>query len=71
VVDYDSPIAQLYEAKTAHLSASHLAFFQKWEELVTFEEQDVTRFASELWTMSAEEREKKGRCVLSLPLFNT
>lgn len=64
VDDQDSPIADLYVAKTAHLTPDQLEFFRKWEELITFEEQDVSRFASELWTMSAEEREKKGRYVL-------
>lgn len=61
VEDVDSPIAEMYEKKTGHLSASHADFFRKWEELISFEEQDATRFASELWTMTAEEREKTGR----------
>lgn len=29
---------------------------------MSMEEQDVVRFRKELWTMSAEEREKRGRC---------
>lgn len=61
VEDTGSPIVDLYKKKTGHLSAVHADFFKKWEELISFEEQDATRFASELWTMTAEEREKTGR----------
>ena len=61
IEDDQSPIADLYEKKTGHLSVVHADFFRKWEELISFEEQDATRFASELWTMSAVEREKSGR----------
>lgn len=36
-------------------------FFRKWENLLTVEEQDIGRLRKELWTMGAEEREKRGR----------
>ncbi|KAF8581905.1 Dna2-domain-containing protein [Ramaria rubella] len=62
VEDDCSPIASLYEKKTSHLTPAQCTFFKKWEALVSMEEQDVVRFRKELWTSTAEEREKKGRC---------
>jgi len=55
------PIAELYREKTGRLSAKDSAFFEKWETLLTVEEQDIGRFRSHLWTMSAKQREKTGR----------
>ncbi|KAG1804110.1 Dna2-domain-containing protein [Suillus subaureus] len=66
VVDTSSPIADVYDLKTSHLKPSHLAFFKQWEELISLEEQDATRFRKELWCMSAQEREDKGRCFNSM-----
>ncbi|KAG1738190.1 AAA domain-containing protein [Suillus lakei] len=38
----------------------------QWEELISLEEQDATRFRKELWCMAAQEREDKGRCFSSM-----
>jgi DNA replication ATP-dependent helicase Dna2 len=57
----DDPIAELYASKTSHLSARDAEFFRKWETLITVEEQDAGRFRSQLWTMTAKQREKTGR----------
>ncbi|KAF8629517.1 hypothetical protein AX17_005643 [Amanita inopinata Kibby_2008] len=62
VVDRNSPIADAYELKTSHLTLSHCEFFKKWEALLSYEERDLIRFKKELWTMGAEERERRGRC---------
>ena len=59
----DDPIAELYNEKTGHLSDKDAAFFKKWDTLLTVEEQDIGRFRSQLWTMTAKDREKTGRCV--------
>ncbi|KAG1727676.1 Dna2-domain-containing protein [Suillus paluster] len=66
VVDISSPIADLYDLKTSHLKPSHLTFFKQWEELISLEEQDAIRFKKELWCMTAQEREEKGRCFSSM-----
>ncbi|KAN0065294.1 DNA replication endonuclease-helicase Dna2 [Thecaphora frezii] len=63
-----SPIAELYAQKTAHLTQRHADFFQKWNELLSMEEQDAVRFRRELWTMKAEEREQVGRCLANMRL---
>ncbi|RDB29779.1 DNA replication ATP-dependent helicase/nuclease dna2 [Hypsizygus marmoreus] len=68
VVDTSSPIADTYELKTSHLTPIQTSFFQKWEALISLEEQDLVRFKKELWTMGAAERENKGRCFSSMTL---
>ena len=56
----------MYDLKTSHLKPSHLAFFKQWEKLISFEEQDAIRFKKELWCMTAQEREDRGRCFSSM-----
>ncbi|EEB95383.1 hypothetical protein MPER_05657, partial [Moniliophthora perniciosa FA553] len=68
VVDNNSPIADVYSLKTSHLTPSQAAFFKDWEHLLSLEEQDISRFRKELWTMGAAEREAKGRCFSSMVL---
>ncbi|KAL4079032.1 Dna2-domain-containing protein [Scleroderma citrinum] len=66
VVDDTSPIASIYSLKTSHLTPAQAEFFKQWESLITLEEHDAMRFKKELWTMSAQEREEKGRCFSSM-----
>ncbi|KIL65109.1 hypothetical protein M378DRAFT_186544 [Amanita muscaria Koide BX008] len=68
VVDTTSPIADTYQLKTSHLTHSHCDFFKKWEALLSYEERDVIRFKKELWSLRAEEREKRGRCLANMVL---
>lgn len=62
----ESAIAQVYTSKTSHLTHEHLAFFRKWDELLTLEESDNVRYRREMWTMTAAEREKRGRCFANM-----
>lgn len=71
VVDDSSPIRDIYELKTSHLTTTQAAFFKKWESLVSLEEQELVRFKKELWTMGAAEREAKGRCFANMMLDTT
>lgn len=57
----EDPIAELYQEKMGHLSEKDAAFFRRWESLLTVEEQDTGRYRSQLWTMTAKERERTGR----------
>ncbi|KAI0635451.1 Dna2-domain-containing protein [Trametes polyzona] len=68
VDDHDSEIADIYALKTGHLSSSQAALFKKWEALISLEEKDLVRFRKELWTMSANAREEKGRCFADMVL---
>ncbi|SPO24247.1 related to DNA2 - DNA helicase [Ustilago trichophora] len=63
-----SPIAEVYEQKTEHLNDVHLDFFRKWDRLLNLEEEDAVRFRREMWTMTAEQREKVGRCFGNMRL---
>ncbi|KAK1052067.1 DNA replication endonuclease-helicase Dna2, partial [Friedmanniomyces endolithicus] len=51
------------------------AWFAKWDQLLTFEESEMSRHRKELWTMTSTEREAVGRCfgglVLSQDLSST
>lgn len=68
VEDTTSDIADIYDLKTGHLTPSQAAFFKRWEALISLEEKDIIRFRKELWTMSADERENKGRCFSNMLL---
>lgn len=57
----DDEIMELYLDKAAHITDDHAAFFRKWDDLLTVEEQDMNRFRSQLWTMTAAKRQKSGR----------
>ncbi|KAA1477837.1 Dna2-domain-containing protein [Dentipellis sp. KUC8613] len=74
VVDTSSPIADIYDQKTGHLTAAQAAFFKHWEHLIALEEHDLIRFKKELWTLGAKEREARGRCFAGMvldPTFST
>lgn len=63
VTDTDSPIADLYDEATSHLTPQDLSFFADWDALLSHEERSLQRYQSELWTMSAEARQATGRCL--------
>lgn len=58
---------ELYLDKAGHITEAHAAFYRKWDDLLTVEEQDANRFRAQLWTMTAARREQSGRCVSSFP----
>ena len=64
--EYDPPVpvflAPIYNLKTGHLTSTQTQFFNDWERLLALEEKDLVRFKRELWTLSAKEREDRGRC---------
>ncbi|BCR82867.1 bifunctional ATP-dependent DNA helicase/ssDNA endodeoxyribonuclease DNA2 [Aspergillus chevalieri] len=51
-----------FDKDTDHLTPQHQAFFKKWDQLLTKEEQDMMKFRRELWTLLSTEREALGRC---------
>ncbi|KAJ3036787.1 Tripartite DNA replication factor [Rhizophlyctis rosea] len=62
-----SGLGSLFDKKTAHMTPEHVAFFDKWDRLVTLEEGDMQRFRKEMWTMTGAERQKIGRRMKVLP----
>ncbi|GAA5836873.1 hypothetical protein JCM9279_007686 [Rhodotorula babjevae] len=64
--DDEDPLQVLFEERTGHLTAEHAAFFQHWERLISFEEQELVRYKKEIWTLTADEREKVGRCFANM-----
>ena len=63
-----TPVADVFEQKTDHLTHVHLEFFRKWDRLLNLEEEDAVRIRREMWTMTAEQREKVGRCFGNMRL---
>ncbi|WFD44716.1 DNA helicase [Malassezia psittaci] len=66
VTDTDSPIAPLYAEHTQALTEDDREFFQKFDALISHEEQHLAKHRKELWTISAEDRQQLGRCVTEL-----
>jgi DNA replication ATP-dependent helicase Dna2 len=54
-------LGEVFNDKTEHLTQKHALFFEKWEKLISLEEQDLARFRREIWTLTSEMREKLGR----------
>ncbi|TPX33425.1 hypothetical protein SeMB42_g07481 [Synchytrium endobioticum] len=66
-------LADAFMAKTVHLTQSHLAFFEKWERLITLEEKSSDKYRAEIWNMSSEDRQKAGRAFSRMrvdPMFS-
>lgn len=59
--DPEDPIVELYEEHTGHMTEKDAEFYKNWDTLLTVEEQDTVKFRSQLWTMTAKQREKNGR----------
>ncbi|KZV80237.1 Dna2-domain-containing protein [Exidia glandulosa HHB12029] len=70
-VDEADDVFELWLEKTNHLTDAQCAFFEQWERLISLEEAEMTRFRRELWTMSAREREVRGRAFADLVLAPT
>lgn len=49
-----------------HLTPDHAQFFAHWEQLLTLEEQDTIRLRAQLWTMTAQARQRSGRCFADM-----
>ena len=57
-----------FEEATSHLSRRHAAFLARWLRAIDAEEAVSSARRAEIWTLSARERERRGRCVAGLRL---
>lgn len=57
----NDPFAEIFGRKTGHLAPEDWSFLSHWEELVSTEEQVIMLYKNQLWTITAEQREKSGR----------
>ncbi|TPX63675.1 hypothetical protein SpCBS45565_g06433 [Spizellomyces sp. 'palustris'] len=64
-----SGLGSLFDKRTSHMTATHIAFFDKWERLITMEEGDMQRMRKEIWTLLGTEREKLRRCFSQMRLL--
>ncbi|PLW11381.1 hypothetical protein PCANC_21857 [Puccinia coronata f. sp. avenae] len=61
-------LRELYERKTYHLTPVHTEFFRRWEALVSHEEKELGKLKKQIWTMSAEERERTGNALANMTI---
>lgn len=64
----EDPLQQVYDDRIGHLTDAQCEFFESWENLISLEEREMHRFKKEIWTMSASERERHGRCFSNMIL---
>ncbi|CAG8556535.1 10524_t:CDS:2 [Diversispora eburnea] len=62
-----SGVANLFEKIVSHLQDHHLEFFNKWNELITLEE-DKYRFQPEIWNMQASLINDDDMCLKNMYL---
>ncbi|KEI42381.1 uncharacterized protein L969DRAFT_42474, partial [Mixia osmundae IAM 14324] len=65
-VHYGDELQKIFASDTDHLEEHHVAFFRKWERLLSMEDKDQICYKREIWTMSAPEREQQGRCLADM-----
>ena len=65
-----SGVGKIFQETSGHLRAPHQAFFKKWDDLLTLEEKEMSKFRRELWTMVSAEREGVGRCFGNVIIEN-
>ncbi|WAQ90948.1 hypothetical protein PtA15_13A348 [Puccinia triticina] len=59
-------LRELYERKTYHLTPVHTEFFRRWEALVSHEEKELGKLKKQIWTMTADERERTGNALANM-----
>ena len=64
----DEALQESYEDRTGHLTDAQCDFFEMWERLITLEESEMVRHKKEIWTMTAHERQRHGRCLADMVL---
>lgn len=65
----DPELREVYEAKIGHLDEQDRRFFETWERLITYEEQEMVQNKNEIWALSSDERMRLGRFV-SAPILS-
>ncbi|KAK2833981.1 hypothetical protein FQN49_006879 [Arthroderma sp. PD_2] len=65
-----SGVGKPFQETAGHLTAPHQTFFKKWDDLLTLEEKEMSKFRRELWTMVSTEREGVGRCFSNVVIEN-
>ncbi|GBG28920.1 DNA replication ATP-dependent helicase/nuclease DNA2 [Hondaea fermentalgiana] len=60
-----------YNAIVGHLSDSHIEFYRRWMKLIDVEAKESSGRLRELWTMTGNARENRGKCIASLKLVSS
>ncbi|KAJ9596833.1 hypothetical protein L9F63_012089, partial [Diploptera punctata] len=60
-----NPLSMIAKTCTSHLSTQHIDYLIHWTGLLLLEEAELSNFSQQrdLWCMSPEQREKRGKCM--------
>ncbi|KAH9822500.1 DNA replication factor Dna2-domain-containing protein [Melampsora americana] len=61
-------LQSIYREKTEHITPNHSTFFTKWESLISLEERELGKFKKEIWELTAEKRQAKGRAFANMEI---
>ncbi|KAF9299999.1 Tripartite DNA replication factor [Mortierella antarctica] len=55
-------IGPLFDEITEHLNKNHAEFLSKWNNLLTLEHGDISKFRTQIWSMTSSTRQASGNC---------
>ncbi|EGF98352.1 uncharacterized protein MELLADRAFT_113623 [Melampsora larici-populina 98AG31] len=61
-------LQSIYRDKTEHITPNHSTFFTKWESLISLEERELGKFKKEIWELTADKRQAKGRAFANMEI---
>lgn len=61
-------IGPLYNEITGHLNKNHAEFLSKWNSLLTLEHGDISKFRTQIWSMTSSTRQASGNCFSNMIL---
>ncbi|KAG0088723.1 Tripartite DNA replication factor [Podila epicladia] len=61
-------IGPLFDEITEHLNKNHAEFLSKWNNLLTLEHGDISKFRTQIWSMTSSIRQASGNCFSHMVL---
>ncbi|KAF8982827.1 Tripartite DNA replication factor [Haplosporangium bisporale] len=58
----------LYHVVTDHLNKNHAEFLSKWNNLLILEHGDISKFRTQIWSMTSSTRQASGNCFSNMIL---
>lgn len=61
-------IGPLFDEITENLNQNHAEFLSKWNNLLTLEHGDISKFRTQIWSMTSSTRQASGNCFSNMVL---
>ncbi|KAG0333074.1 Tripartite DNA replication factor [Podila horticola] len=61
-------IGPLFDEITENLNQNHAEFLSKWNNLLTLEHGDISKFRTQIWSMTSSSRQASGNCFSNMVL---